>query len=564
MSTLPAIPIDVTADNIGIAQQMTHVKGYQARILWVDGTANIASINTGDKVKALVTQAKTAGFNTIVFDVKPIVGFTLYPSRFAPKLTDWKGNGLPIAYDPLAFFIQYAHANGMQLVANMSTFGEGHKYFNQGLGYQNPTWQTTMYTVQRSVKMPSDTGPGLEIGATNQLSHDGGQLAAYTDASQLHHPVPGAFVDVMNFDARVVAQIDGQFLGTVPPDVPLRGVILVGTGRAGDDLRQKTHVGDIVTYTATPQYVSILAVPDQKITVFVNPNDPAVQQHELDIVREIVTNYDVDGLIFDDRLRYAALNADFGPLTRAQFEKYVGRSIKWPDDVFQINPYPNQEIIKGPLYDAWLVFRTLTIRNWLAQARAIVKTVRPQATVSVYVGSWYGEYAANGSNWAADDFEGPFPFLTLSYQKTGFAGLLDWMTTGCYYTTATVSEGQQQGSPGATVEGAGELSNRAVNDDCFVYAGLYAAQYPNDPVGLQKCIQGAVASTQGVMVFDLSQINQYNLWPVFQQAFAQPATPPHAVAGLLDMVHRQKAQQKALGITNPPVTVYGGVAGTGL
>jgi uncharacterized lipoprotein YddW (UPF0748 family) len=562
MSTLPTIPIDVETDDIGIAQQTAHAKGYQARIFWIDGTANIDSINTGEKIKALVDQIKQAGFNIIVFDVKPIVGFTLYPSQFAQKLTEWKGSSLPIAYDPLSFMIQYAHADGLQLIANMATFGEGHKSFGLGLGYTKPSWQTIMYTATRTVKADDDNGPGLTISTTNAMPKDENQIALYTDMSGLRSSNDDDFVDVVNFDGRVIAQVEGAALGTVSVNAPALGAVLVGGGKAGDYLRQRTHVGDILQYTSTPDYVPVTQVPDQKYTVFVNPNDPTVQQHELDIVREIVTNYAVDGIIFDDRMRYAALNADFSDLTKAQFETYVGHKINWPNDVFQISPYPNQDIIKGPDYDAWLVFRALTIRNWLAQARAIVKSVRPAATVSVYVGSWYGEYAGNGSNWAATDFVGPFPFLSSAYQQTGFAGLLDWMTTGCYYTQATMSEGGD--SPGATVEGAGVLSNRAVNDSTWVYAGLYADQFPNDPDGLKRCLQAAVSSTQGVMVFDLSQVNEYNLWPVFQQAFATPAQPPSAIPGLLDTVRQQHEQQKQAGITEPPLGDFIGTAGTGL
>jgi hypothetical protein len=561
--TLPTIPIDVSTDSIGVGQQFAHAKGFQGRVIWIDGTANVASINTAEKIKTLVAQIKKAGFNIIVFDVKPIVGFTLYPSRYAQKLTEWRGADLPIDFDPLNVMVQEAHAAGLQIVTNMSTFGEGHKYFGLGLGYTNPSWQTIMYTARRTVKAPGDTAPGVTINpATNTLSKDVSQVALYTDSSSLKNPISGAFVDVMNFDGRVLAQVDGGALGTVQINPPPLGAVLVGSSTAGDYLREKTHVGDILEYSSIPSYLPVTQIPDQKITVFVNPNDPAVQQHELDIVREIVTNYPVDGMIFDDRMRYAALNADFSDITRSQFEAYVGHKVNWPNDVFQINPFPNQDIIKGPDYDAWLVFRTLTIRNWLAQARTIVKTIRPQATVSVYVGSWYGEYAANGSNWAADDFTGPFPFLTAAYQKTGFAGLLDWMTTGCYYTQATMAE--SIASPGATVEGAGVLSNRAVNDSTWVYAGLYADMFPNDPETLKRCIQAALASTQGVMVFDLSQVNQYNLWSVFQEAFATAAEPPSAVPALTESMRQVHATQKLTGNTPPPLAPNQGQTGTGL
>lgn len=562
---LPSVPLDSAGDSIGIAQQTAHARGLQARILWIDGTANIDSINTADKIHALVQQAKASGFNMIVFDVKPIIGYTLYPSRYAPKLLDWKGATLPADFDPLAVFVQEAHAAGMQLIANMSTFGEGHKYFDKGPAYDNPSWQTILYEASRTVKAPLPESPTVTIAsAVNQMPTDQSQIASYTDPSQLRKDVPGATVDVVNFDARVIAQVDGAFLSDVHVDAPPQGAILVGAGSAGDFLRSQTHVGDILTYASNPQYVPISQAPEQKITVFVNPNDPTIQQYELNIVREIVTNYDVDGIIFDDRMRFAAVNADFSPLSQAAFEQYLGHKINWPNDVFQINPYPNQPIIKGPYYEDWLVWRAQTIRNWLAQAQAIVKAIRPQATVSVYVGSWYGQYDLLGSNWAADDFSAPFDFLTPAYQKTGYAGLLDWLTTGCYYNDATIAEGAQDGDPGATVEAAGQLSNRAVNDHAWVYAGLYMATIGNDPATLARCLQAAAASTQGIMIFDLSQVNQYNLWPVFTQAFSTPAQPPQAVQGLLDTVRRQHQRNVKAGVTEPPVTVYSGVENTGL
>jgi hypothetical protein len=329
-------------------------------------------------------------------------------------------------------------------------------------------------------------------------------------------------------------------------------------------LKNEFRVGDILTFNSLPRYVPISQAQEQKVTLFVNPNDPDVQQHELNIVQELATNYSIDGIIFDDRMRFAAINADFSDLSKQQFERYVGHSITWPDDVFRINPYPNQEIIQGPQYQAWLVWRALTIRNWLAQARAVVKSVRPSATVSAYVGSWYGEYDQYGSNWAANDFDGPFQFLTPAYQQTGFAGLLDWITTGCYYTTATIADGNAIGEPGASVEAAGQLTNRVVNDQTWCYAGLYVEAFNGDADQFQRCLEAAAATTQGVMLFDLSQINQFNFWPVITQAFSRSAVAPNAVPGLVDDLRARHMQQKFENIKQPPVVVYGGVSGTGL
>ena len=113
------------------------------------------------------------------------------------------------------------------------------------------------------------------------------------------------------------------------------------------------------------------------------------------------------------------------------------------------------------------------------------------------------------------------------------------------------------------MEAAGQFSNRAVNDQTWVYAGIALSNYNGHPELLLRALQGAAASTQGVMVFDLSHnIDQF--WPTFAQAFSTPATPPHAVPGLLAAVRRQHAAQKAAGTPEPPVILYNGVSGTGL
>ena len=561
------LPLDIAGDSIGIAQQTAHQRGLQGRVLWIDGTANIDSINSADKIDALMAQARRTGFNTIVLDVKPIVGYTLYPSRFTRKLTDWKGVSLPITFDPLAAMITAAHAQGLQLVANMSTFGEGHKLVSLGPTFStNPGWQTVLYEATRTITAPVIGAGAIAISDTpNEIPDVDTEVALYTNADTLSRNYrEDGTVLVTNFVGRIMAVIDVQSLSSIRVSAPPEGAVLVGFGRAGVALRNQFKVGDIVQFNSAPKYVQIKDASEQKVTMFVNPNDPQVQQHELNIVEEIATNYAIDGMIFDDRMRFAAINADFSPLSRQLFEQYVGHRLNWPDDVFRINPFPNQDIIKGPEYEAWETWRALTIRNWLANARTVVKAIRPNATVSTYTGSWYGQYDQLGSNWAAPDFDAPFAFLTPAFQQTGYAGLLDWMTTGCYYSTATVAEGNAAGSPGATVEGAAQLSNRAINDQAWFYAGLYVANFSGQPDAFARCLQAATASSQGVMLFDLSQINQYNYWPIIAAAFAAPATAPHTQIGLLDQVRAQHFTQKATGLREPPVVVYGGTPGTGL
>jgi len=565
---IPAVPLDEANNGIGIAQQVTRARGAQARVIWVDATANLNRTNSAQKITDMVAQIKKGGFNTIVMDVKPIVGYTLYPSKYAPKLTTWLGGKtLPAGFDPLAVMVQQAHANGLQLVASMNVFSEGHRDVKYGPGYTHPEWQSTLYEPALSVmsNAPGAAPQGLSDRA-NLPPRTPDLLSVFTESGSLKAQ-PGSVVVLLNADERVVAQIDGAALAAISANVPAGGSALVGGGPAGDWLRRFAPVGAQVSMLTNSAFVPISARPEQQVPLMTNPNDPAVQTRILSMVAEVVRNYPVDGVIFDDRMRYAGANADFSPVTHAQFEAFVGHPVRWPDDVFTYQvSYPSlaKRIVPGPVYDAWLVFRTLTIRNWLASAVATVKAIRPTAQVSVYAGSWYPDYPTLGSNWAADDFSAGLRFLTPSYQKTGFAGLIDWLTTGCYYPPGTVADAIAAGrSAGESVEAAGQFSNRAVNDQTWVYAGIALSNYNGHPELLARALQAATASTQGVMVFDYSHnIDQF--WPTFTAAFSTPAPPPQAVPGLLDDVRRRHAARKASGQPDPPVILYSGTPGTGL
>ncbi len=554
--------LDPFSDLVGIAQKTAHAQGLQARILWMDAGANVGNLNSVEKIGDVVGKVKSSGMNMIVLDVKPIVGDTVYPSRYAPKLTAWKGQTVAADFDVLRHVLDAAHAAGLPVYANLSTFGEGHKLVGRGLAYTHPDWQTILYDVDRGVRVGSASAP---VSATDALPKTQDTLAALTGTGLLGTDRPGYTVTVMNFDSRVVAVYDGATLSRQAVTLPLRGCALIGSGEGGRWLRKNATVGRILTFVTRPKYVPVADVPEQKYTMFCDPGNLEVRQHEWDIVREIVTNYDVDGVVFDDRLRYAGQTADFGPRSRAAFEQAVGHPLHWPDDVFQLSPFPGHDILPGPYYQRWLAWRAGVVTSWLDEAARIVRGVRPQAQVAVYVGSWYGDYEKVGSNWAGPDFTAPFHWLTPDYQQAAYADRLDWLTTGCYYVPATISEAYESGgSPGATVEGAGQISNLAVSDAAWTYAGLYALSYQGHPDQFARAIRAAGASTQGVMVFDLSQIIQYDWWHVLAAAFAtSPAQAPNLVPGLLAQVRRQHAAERAQGVIAPPVPPFLGLEGTG-
>ncbi len=84
-----------------------------------------------------------------------------------------------------------------------------------------------------------------------------------------------------------------------------------------------------------------------KYSAMTNPANPEVQEHELNILEELVSKYpDLDGIILD-RVRYDGIEADFSPLSIQLFEKFIGENIQnIPDDIYKWNKNNKGESVK--------------------------------------------------------------------------------------------------------------------------------------------------------------------------------------------------------------------------
>jgi uncharacterized lipoprotein YddW (UPF0748 family) len=565
---LPALALDEANNGVGIAQKITRERNLQARILWIDATANLDRVNSAEKIQALVQQVKDAGFNTIVFDVKPIIGLTLYPSQYARKMTEWVRpwgtKTLPIEFDPLKeMAIQAKNAN-LSLLVNFNAFSEGHREFpTKGQGISHPDWQSVTYELETRIRRDGkEEWSYLVSDKPNVPARSQDDLALYTDLEKLPTRLPaGTVYTVIDSKGNSLALLDGS----LRPTLPQGGAALVGLPGAGAGfLRQHGQPGMLLELLTRPIFVPVGQRLSQ-VPLMTSPHHPQVRQRILDMLAEVM-RYDIDGVIFDDRLRYASLNADFSDYAKKDFESWLGKKINWPDDVFRYEiswPGLERRVVPGPSWEAWLVFRAMTTRNFVADAAKAVKSTKSSAVLATYVGSWYPDYPDIGANWAADDVPAGYRFLTESYKKTGWAGLVDFVITGCYHGEAVIKDAALAGKEvGFTVEAAGQFSNRAVNDSTFVYAGLSLERFKNNPDGLKRALQAAGATTQGIMCFDLSH-DIDPLWPVFTRAFEKPVVAPHATPGLLEELRKLKADKKAAGIPDLPAILYRGVSGTG-
>lgn len=571
-ANLPPLALDEANNGVGIAQKLTRERNLQARILWVDATANLDRVNTPEKIQALVKQVKDTGFNTIVFDVKPIIGLTLYPSQYARKMTEWVRpwgtKTLPLEFDPLKEMSAQARAQGVGLLVNFNAFSEGHREFpGKGQGWEHPEWQSVTYELETRVRRDGRDEFTYPVNdKANVAARLPNDLGLFTDPATLpQKPAAGTVYTLIDSKGLGLALLDPVAFTALKPTLPAGGAILVGQpGPGADFLRANGQPGMTLDLVTKPVFLPV-GQKQTQIPLMTSPHHPVVRQRLLGMLTEVM-RYDIDGVIFDDRLRYASLNADFSDNAKKDFETWLGKPVNWPDDVFRYElawPSLDKRVVPGPQWEAWLTFRAMTMRNFVADAAKAVKTVKSDALLATYVGSWYPDYPDLGANWAATDVPAGYRFLTESYKKTGWADIVDFIITGCYHTEAVIKDAALAGKEiGFTVEAAGQFSNRVVNDSTPVYAGLSLDRFKNNPEGLKRALQAAGATTQGIMCFDLSH-DIDPLWPVFASAFQKPAAAPHATPGFLEELRKQKADRKATGIAPPPAILYRGVSGIG-
>ena len=88
------------------------------------------------------------------------------------------------------------------------------------------------------------------------------------------------------------------------------------------------------------------------------------------------------------------------------------------------------------------------------------------------------------------------------------------------------------------------------------------ADFKENASGLEKALQAAVASTNGVMVFDLSHDIE-PMWSVFEKAFRTPKKPPTSGAFDLAEVRRMRQLMDRRGAKEPPIPIITGAPGIG-
>ena len=523
---LTAFPLQAQTRSPDLFKPLVSALGLQGRVMWVDGSANIARTTTREGVKDLVERCKKANFNTIVVDVKPVVGQVLYDSVIAQRLTQWQGKSYP-RFDVLGAFIEEGKAAGIDIAASLNVFSEGHKYFNAGLAYEKREWQSIAYTADRAIVAAN--GDRLTVRAASDPEDDT-RPPVFGDTQSLApaKTSAGSLIAFISENGSVDGIADPALLGEESVTAPEDGSALPVSGNDAKWAEANLVPGTKALFDTTVRRTPVTDSPTEKVAAFVNPLHAEARAYELSLLKEVATKYPISSLVFD-RMRYANVFNDFSDLTRTAFEKWLGKSVaRWPEEILFYPPTPGEKWQPGPLYRQWIEFRARVTRDFLREATEVLRGIRPELRFGAYVGSWYREYFPYGVNWASERFPVRLPWATPEYNEAGYAELLDWISTGCYYPAVSREDARNQNrDENLSVESAAELSVTVVQNAAPVYAGVYAMDYAGKPEEFARAVAMAAKKSHGVMVFDVSQIYAFDWWKILEQAFNEVAEPPH-------------------------------------
>lgn len=242
-----------------------------------------------------------------------------------------------------------------------------------------------------------------------------------------------------------------------------------------------------------------------KVAAFLNPVLPENQEYALRFVRELLSKYKFDGYALD-YCRYPDAASDFSEASQKAFEQFIGTAVEhFPADIFTYNPDGTRR--PGKYYKQWWEFRATTIRNFIARVRQSVDELQPGVKLEYWAASWLHGIYGNGQNWSSrrSSFSEQYldDWATPTYGQTGFADLLDVFITGTYLERVRGMDDPE------SIEYGLARSLKDVDGDCALYGSLYARNHLSE---FEDAVYLCLSRTEGVMVFDIVQVIENNLW----------------------------------------------------
>ena len=159
------------------------------------------------------------------------------------------------------------------------------------------------------------------------------------------------------------------------------------------------------------------------------------------------------------------------------------------------------------LYTQWWEFRSGVIRDFIAEVRTLIERTQPGVKLEYWAASWLHAIYTQGQNWASPRSRFHEAYLddwaTPTYNRTGFADLLDVFITGTYLEKVWGMDDPE------SIEYGLARSLKDVDGDCAVYGSLYAQNHVDQ---FEDAVYLCLSRTDGVMVFDIIQVIENDLW----------------------------------------------------
>ncbi|GBU08761.1 hypothetical protein AwDysgo_20920 [Bacteroidales bacterium] len=274
---------------------------------------------------------------------------------------------------------------------------------------------------------------------------------------------------------------------------------------------------------------------ENKATAFLNPALKEVQDYEISVLKEVVQNYKIDGIMLD-RTRYDNIQSDFSEESKSMFEKYIGKEVKkFPNDIYEWVKTDNGSYNRqdGEHFKKWIEWRASIIYNFIKDTRSEIKAINPNCVLAAYTGAWYPSYYEVGVNWASKNYDPSkdFDWATPEYKNYAYAELLDFYTNGNYYWNVTLDEyykssGKYKNETDSDfstgehlcVEGGNKLSRRLLGNSLKFSGGIYVEDYKQDANQFKRAVEMNLKESDGLMIFDIVHIINKNWWEALEEA----------------------------------------------
>lgn len=139
--------------------------------------------------------------------------------------------------------------------------------------------------------------------------------------------------------------------------------------------------------------------------------------------------------------------------------------------------------------------------------RTLIERTQPGVKLEYWAASWLHAIYTQGQNWASPRSRFHEAYLddwaTPTYNRTGFADLLDVFITGTYLEKVWGMDDPE------SIEYGLARSLKDVDGDCAVYGSLYAQNHVDQ---FEDAVYLCLSRTDGVMVFDIIQVIENDLW----------------------------------------------------